>query len=103
MKFLNTIISQLISWAGTITLNNSSTGDIVDFKVSNVSKAKIDSNGNFTGTVTNMVNVTGDTMEGILVAQTNTSYTTAQVRNITLSTGDATGGNNGDIWIKYTA
>ena len=36
-----------------------------------------------------------------LVAQNNTNYTTPQVRNITLSTSDPSGGNNGDIWIKY--
>ena len=49
------------------------------------------------------VDVSGETMTGALVAQNNTNYTTAQMRNITLSTGDASGGGNGDIWIKYTA
>ncbi len=45
----------------------------------------------------------GGTMTGTLVAQSNTSYTTAQVHNVILSTGDAVVGdmNNGDIWIKY--
>lgn len=45
----------------------------------------------------------GTTMTGSLVAQANTSYTTAQMRNVILSTSDPSGGNNGDIWIKYTA
>jgi hypothetical protein len=45
----------------------------------------------------------GGTMVGILYAQANTSYTTGQARNIFLSTGDASGGGNGDVWIKYTA
>ena len=49
------------------------------------------------------VDVSGETMTGALVAQNNTNYTTAQMRNITLSTADASGGGNGDIWIKYTA
>ena len=40
-------------------------------------------------------------MTGILKAQSNTSYTTAQVRNIIISPNDPSGGNNGDIWIKY--
>ena len=31
-----------------------------------------------------------------------TDYTTAKLRNITLSTADPSGGNNGDVWIKYT-
>lgn len=45
----------------------------------------------------------GGTMTGALVAQNNTDYTTAQTRNITLSTSDPSGGGNGDVWIKYTA
>ena len=45
----------------------------------------------------------GGTMTGPLVAQTNTSYTTAQMRNIIISTADPSGGNNGDIWLKYKA
>lgn len=42
-------------------------------------------------------------MSAQLTAVANTNYTTAQVRNITLSTSDPSGGSNGDIWIKYTA
>lgn len=47
--------------------------------------------------------ITGGTMTGILTAQSNTSYTVRQVRNIILSTADADVGamQNGDIWIKY--
>ena len=46
---------------------------------------------------------TGGTMTGILTAQSNTSYTVRQVRNIILSTADADvdAMQNGDIWIKY--
>ena len=49
------------------------------------------------------VNKSGDEMTGILTAQSNTSYTVRQVRNIILSTADADVGamQNGDIWIKY--
>ena len=43
----------------------------------------------------------GDTMTGALVAQNNTNYSVAQVRNIIISTSDPSGGNSGDIWIKY--
>lgn len=46
--------------------------------------------------------VTGGTMSGVLSAQSNTSYTTAQVRNIIISTELPSGGKPGDIWIKYT-
>lgn len=48
------------------------------------------------------VNKDGDAMTGILIAQNNTSYTVKQVRNVYLSTSDPSGGENGDIWIKYT-
>lgn len=47
----------------------------------------------------------GGEMTGQLTAQNNDGYGTAQVRNVILSTADpgATDGENGMIWIKYTA
>ena len=51
--------------------------------------------------VNGKVSKSGDTMAGALVAQNNTNYSVAQVRNIIISTSDPSGGNNGDIWIKY--
>lgn len=48
------------------------------------------------------VNTSGGTMTGALVAQSNTNYTTRQVRNIIISTDDPSGGQSGDIWIRYT-
>lgn len=47
------------------------------------------------------VNKAGDTFTGIAKAHSNTSYTVAQIRNIILSPNNPSGGNNGDIWIKY--
>ena len=52
--------------------------------------------------MTNKLNKSGGTMEGALVAQTNTNYTTRQVRNVIISTASPSGGSNGDIWIRYT-
>lgn len=52
--------------------------------------------------VSGKVSKSGDTMTGALVAQNNTNYGVAQVRNIIISTEDPSGGNNGDIWIKYS-
>lgn len=43
----------------------------------------------------------GGIMGGILKAQNNTSYTTKQIRNIVYSTGNPSGGSNGDMWVKY--
>ena len=51
--------------------------------------------------VNGKVSKSGDTMAGALIAQNNTNYSVAQVRNIIISTSDPSGGNNGDIWIKY--
>lgn len=43
----------------------------------------------------------GGTFTGPAVAQSNTSYTTRQLRNVIMSTGNPSGGSNGDIWLKY--
>jgi hypothetical protein len=51
---------------------------------------------------TGMKTDANQTMTAKIIAQNNTDYTTAQIRNITLSTSDASGGGNGDVWIKYT-
>ena len=51
---------------------------------------------------TGYVQKTGATMEGALVAQTNTNYSTRQMRNMIISTSSPSGGASGDIWIKYS-
>ena len=56
---------------------------------------------NNTDDITTKVSKSGDTMTGALIAQNNTNYSVAQVRNIIISTSDPSGGNSGDIWIKY--
>ena len=50
---------------------------------------------------THKMDISGGTMTGALVAQNNTDYSVAQVRNIIISTAEPSGGNSGDIWIKY--
>lgn len=52
--------------------------------------------------VDNKAPITSPTFTGTPKTSANTSYTTAQLRNITLSTANPSGGSNGDIWIKYT-
>lgn len=54
-------------------------------------------------TVDGKLNLSGGTMVGTLVAQSNSNYTTGQVRNIYLSTSEPTtsDGQNGDIWLVY--
>lgn len=46
--------------------------------------------------------ITAGTLAGQVAAQSNTDYTTPQVRSIILSTAEPSGGSNGQIWIKYT-
>ncbi len=50
-----------------------------------------------------MVQRSGDSMQGILVAKSNNQYTTKQVRNVILSPIPPTDsdGENGDIWFQY--
>lgn len=51
---------------------------------------------------TEIVTVSGTTMTGSLVAQANTDYTVAQVRNATMSNANPTGGSNGQVHYKYS-
>lgn len=45
--------------------------------------------------------ITGGTLAGKVSAQNNTDYSTAQLRNIILSAAEASGGENGQIWLRY--
>jgi hypothetical protein len=48
--------------------------------------------------------VAGGTFTGKAYAQTNTDYTTGQIRNIFFSTAaPTTEGANGDLWVQYEA
>lgn len=55
-------------------------------------------------TANNALPKSGGTLTGVVTAQSNTNYTTKQIRNVILSTSEPTSsdGANGDIWIKYT-
>ena len=86
MSVLQTNVSTLQTNVSTNTSNiATNTGNITSLQTS----------------VSSKVSKSGDTMTGALVAQNNTNYTTKQVRNIIISTEDPSGGDNGDIWIKY--
>ena len=86
MSALQTNVSTLQTNVSTNTSNiATNTGNITSLQTS----------------VSSKVSKSGDTMIGALVAQNNTNYTTKQVRNIIISTEDPSGGDSGDIWIKY--
>lgn len=76
------VVTSVASKTGDVTLGNSDVG------LGNVTNDK-------------QMPEAGGTFTGISKAQNNTSYTTAQLRNVILSTSDPSGGSNGDIWIKY--
>ena len=80
---LNTINSDISTINGSLNTINS---DISTINGSLSAKAPLAS-PSFTGTAK---------------VAAGTDYTTAKLRNITLSTADPSGGSNGDIWIKYT-
>lgn len=86
MSALQTNVSTLQTNVSTNTSNiATNTGNITSLQTS----------------VSSKVSKNGDIMTGTLVAQNNTDYTIKQVRNIFISTEDPSGGDNGDIWIKY--
>ena len=86
-----------ISNVETTTPLNADTlqGYTADYFATATGLASVNSN------VSAKLNISGGTMTGALIAQNNTNYTTKQVRNIIISTEDPSGGDNGDIWIKY--
>lgn len=55
--------------------------------------------GNFT--FGSALTVIGTTSMGVATTS-NTATTGTAIRNVTFSTGTATGGNDGDIWLQYT-
>ena len=77
----------------------------IDTQVSELNSGLSTANSNISALQTEMndkVDKSGGALEGALVAQRNTNYATAQVRNVIISTADPSGGSNGDIWIRYT-
>lgn len=58
MKFLNDLVVNVLKWSGVLKINNLTTGNIVDFQVNSVTKASVDTNGKYTGTV-DWANVNG--------------------------------------------
>ena len=76
------------------------------FKNTTYSAATTSANGLMTSAQVTSLNgkldKSGGTMTGALIAQSNTNYTTAQVRNVTMSTEAASGGSNGQIHFQYS-
>ena len=89
------------------SLNSTSTTLPLSANQGNILNQSIQQNStkisNLETAVNDKLSLSGGTMTGALIAQSNTNYTVGQVRNIYLSTEAPTNevGNNGDIWIVY--
>jgi len=50
----------------------------------------------------NNISISGDIMQGALIAQSNSDYATAQVRNVIISADEPSGdAPDGTIWYQY--
>ena len=89
-KVLNDTISGMQTSVGQIS-GISESVTTLESEVSTLDSEKLD--------------VSGGTLTGALVAQSNTNYSVRQVRNIIISTSEPTSsdGQDGDIWFVYEA
>lgn len=103
--------SELINDSGFIdgtSLNSKQDTLVSGTNIKTINNTSLLGSGNISVTTSSdlasYVPKSGTTLTGALVAQNNTNYTTAQVRNVTFSTSEPTSsqGGNGDIWIVYS-
>lgn len=76
--------------------SNVNVDDHLDVKSTNSVQNKV-----ITEALDTKLNKSGDEMTGPLIASSNDKYTTAQVRNITMSDSEPAGGVNGQIHFRY--
>ena len=86
-----TTMSNTVNTLNTKVTNNSTAIDGMQEDISILQNKVIEKMG-----------INGGTMTGELIAQNNTDYATAQMRNIIISTDEPSGDGNGDIWLRYT-
>ena len=72
---------QIVAWNNTINTNKTELNNSINTKAP----------------------LASPTFTGSAKVAAGTDYTTAKLRNVILSTANPSGGNNGDIWIKYKA
>lgn len=103
---INGLIKSLSVYGTSVTKDTSGnvniTGLIKSLSLNGTSYAP---NSSGVLTLTNIMKTdTQQTMQNKLIAQSNTDYTTKQVRNIILSTSEPTSsdGADGDVWIMYS-
>lgn len=97
------VVNNLTSTATNVPLS-AAQGKVLKDSINTIQGDTSANNTSITNLTNNKLDKSGGTLIGPLVAQSNTNYTTKQVRNVILSTSEPTSsdGANGDIWIKYT-
>lgn len=97
------VVNNLTSTATNVPLS-AAQGKVLKDSINTIQGDTSANNTSITNLTNNKLDKSGGTLTGPLVAQSNTNYTTKQVRNVILSTSEPTSsdGANGDIWIKYT-
>lgn len=84
-------------------INNSLNKINSDISTINGSLNTVNSNiSTINGSLSAKAPLASPSFTGTAKVAAGTDYTTAKLRNITLSTADPSGGSNGDVWIKYT-
>ena len=99
---INELINQINDEISNLNDNNSNLNDDIGKLETDVNTLK-DNVSTITSDMSGKVSKNGDTMTGVLKAHPNTNHTTAQVRNITLSTSEPTASDieEGAIWAVY--
>lgn len=86
------------------TINNSLNTINSDISTINSSLNTINSDiSTINGSLNAKAPLASPSFTGTAKVAAGTDYTTAKLRNITLSTANPSGGSNGDVWIKYKA
>lgn len=96
---LGTVLTAHQSLSGYVPTSRTVNGKALS---SNISLTASDIGAAASSHTHSYVPLSGGTMTGALVAQSNTAYTTAQVRNTTMSTSKPSGGSNGQIHYQYS-
>ena len=96
---LGTVLTAHQSLSGYVPTSRTVNGKALS---SNISLTASDIGAAASSHTHSYVPLSGGTMTGALVAQSNTAYTTAQVRNATMSTSVPSGGSNGQVHYQYS-
>lgn len=108
-KLIQSISTATIDDSGNLSANSVNVATNQNYKYNGTAMFPTSATDNavprFDSTTGRVLQASGVTISDVdaLQVPAGTDYTTGKCRNVFLSTGDPSGGGNGDIWIKYTA